>query len=392
MRVLVADLFEQSGLDALKSLGCKVLYEPNLTDQLLPDAVRDLQADVLVVRSTQVLAGVFAAPTLKLVVRAGAGYNTIDVVAASKRGVYVANCPGQNSVAVSELAFGLILALDRRIADSLISLCAGIWKKTEFSKARGLHGRTLGLIGMGRIAQQMIPRAAAFGMPVIAWSRNLTPQRAESLGVGHRQSILDLAADADIVSLHLALTPETRGLIGAEFFAAMRPGAYFINTVRGEVVDQAALLAAIASGIKAGLDVYSGEPKTGVAEFPDPIAHETGFCGTPHIGAATEQAQEAIAAETVRIIRSFLSAVVPNAVNIAGHTPARCMLTVRHRDQPGVLARILDGISAARINVQEMENVIFEGAEAAVAHIHLERCPQRKCWTHCGETNQMSLK
>ena len=247
MRVLVADSFEQSGLDALKSLGCIVLYQPDLTDQLLPDAVRDLQADVLVVRSTQVLAAVFAAPTLKLVVRAGAGFNTIDVVAASKRGVYVANCPGQNSVAVSELAFGLILALDRRIADSLISLCAGMWNKTEFSKARGLHGRTLGLIGMGRIAQQMIPRAAAFGMPVIAWSRNLTPQRAESLGVGYRQSILDLAADADIVSVHLALAPETRGLIGIGSFAAMRPGAYFINTARGEVVDQAALLAAMRS-------------------------------------------------------------------------------------------------------------------------------------------------
>ena len=223
----------------------------------------------------------------------------------------------------------------------------------------------------------MLPRAAAFGMPVIAWSRNLTPQRAESLGVGHRQSILDLAADADIVSVHLALAPETRGLIGAEFFAAMRPGAYFINTARGEVVDQAALLAAMRErGIKAGLDVYGCEPKTGVAEFTDPIAQEPGFCGTPHIGASTEQAQEAIAAETVRIICSFLQrTVVPNAVNIAGHTPARCMLTVRHRDRPGVLARILDAISAARINVQEMENVVFEGAEAAVAHIYLERAP-----------------
>jgi D-3-phosphoglycerate dehydrogenase / 2-oxoglutarate reductase len=377
VRVLVADSFEQAGLGALQSLGCEVLYEPNLTDQRLQDAVHNRQADVLVVRSTPVSAGVFAAPSLKLVVRAGAGYNTIDVVAASKRGVYVANCPGQNSVAVSELAFGLILALDRRIVDSVISLRAGTWNKTEFSKARGLHGRTLGLIGMGRIAQQMIPRAAAFGMPVIAWSRNLTPQRAASLGVEHRQSILDVAADADIVSVHLALAPETRGLIGTEFFSSMRPGAYFINTARGEVVDQAALLAAVHEHrIRAGLDVYGCEPKTGVAEFTDPIAQETGFCGTPHIGAATEQAQEAIAVETVRIIGSFMQrAIVPNAVNIAGHTTARCLLTVRHQDQPGVLARILDAISAQRINVQEMENVVFEGAEAAVAHIHLELAP-----------------
>jgi D-3-phosphoglycerate dehydrogenase len=235
----------------------------------------------------------------------------------------------------------------------------------------------LGLVGMGQIAQEMIPRARAFGMPVVAWSRSLTVQRAKALGVGHMRSLVELAAEADVVSVHLALAPETRGLIGAEFFEAMRPGAYFINTSRGEIVDQSALVAAMRNrGIRAGLDVYAGEPKTGVGEFTDPIAHEAGFYGTHHIGASTEQAQEAIAAETVRIIRTFIeTGHVPNAVNVARHTPATRMLTVRHRDRPGVLARILDAISAARINVQEMENVVFEGAEAAVACIHLETAP-----------------
>ena len=158
----------------------------------------------------------------------------------------------------------------------------------------------------------------------------------------------------------------------------MRPGAYLINTSRGEVVDQNALLAALREQrIRVGLDVYSGEPKTGVADFNDPIAQEPGFYGTHHIGASTDQAQEAIAAETVRIIHSFkATGRVPNAVNIAQPAPATCMLTVRHRDRPGVLARILDAISAARINVQEMENVIFAGAEAAVACIHLETAPE----------------
>lgn len=377
MRVLIADAFETSGRDALAALGCDVVYEPKLKDAALVEAIEQKQPDVLVVRSTQVSEAALNAGQLKLVVRAGAGYNTIDVAAASKRGVYVSNCPGKNAVAVAELAFGLMLALDRRIADNVITMRAGQWNKTEFSKARGLFGRTLGLIGMGQIAQEMIPRAKAFGMSVIAWSRSLTAEQAERLGVERKSSPAEVAAAADVVSVHLALAKDTRGFIGKDFFEAMRQGSYFINTSRGEVVDQDALLAAIRdSGLRAGLDVFAGEPTSGVAEFADPITKETAVYGTHHIGASTEQAQEAIAAETVRIIRAFQeTGRVPNAVNIAERSPATCMLVVRHRDRPGVLARVLDAISTARINVQEMENVIFSGFEAAVARIHLESEP-----------------
>ncbi len=193
----------------------------------------------------------------------------------------------------------------------------------------------------------------------------------------HKHGPLDVAAAADVVSIHVALTQETRGLIGADFFNAMRSGAYFVNTARGELVDQAALLAAIRQrGIRAGLDVFAKEPSTGIAEFTDPIAREPSLYGTHHIGASTEQAQDAIAAETVRIIQNFQqTGRVLNAVNIAHRSPATCMLVVRHRDRPGVLARVLDAISAARINVQEMENVVFEGAQAAVARIYLENAP-----------------
>jgi D-3-phosphoglycerate dehydrogenase / 2-oxoglutarate reductase len=377
VRVLIADAFETSGRDALAAMGCEVVYEPKLKDAALVEAIEQKQPDVLVVRSTQVSEAALNAGQLKLVVRAGAGYNTIDVAAASKRGVYVSNCPGKNSVAVAELAFGLILALDRRIADNVITMRAGQWNKTEFSKARGLFGRTFGLIGMGQIAQEMIPRAKAFGMPVIAWSRSLTDEQAEQLGVERKNSPAEVAAAADIVSVHLALAKDTRGFIGKDFFQAMRQGAYFINTSRGEVVDQDALLAAIRDrGLRAGLDVFAGEPTSGVAEFADPITKEPAVYGTHHIGASTEQAQEAIAAETVRIIRAFQeTGRVPNAVNVAERTPATCMLVVRHRDRPGVLARVLDAISTARINVQEMENVIFSGFEAAVARINLESEP-----------------
>ncbi len=377
MRVLIADAFETSGRDALAALGCEVFYEPKLKDQALVDAVQQKQPDVLVVRSTPVTEAVLNAGLLKLVVRAGAGYNTIDVATASKRGIFVSNCPGKNAIAVAELAFGLILALDRRIADNVITMRAGEWNKTEFSKARGLLGRTLGLIGIGQIAQEMIPRAKAFGMPVVAWSRSLTAEQAEQLGVERKSSPLEVAAASDVVSLHLALAKETRGFIGEEFFNAMRSGTYFINTSRGEVVDQDAMLVAIRNrGLRAGLDVFVNEPSSGVAEFTDPIGKEPGVYGTHHIGASTEQAQEAIAAETVHIIRTFQeTGRVPNAVNIADRSPATCMLIVRHRDRPGVLARVLDAISTARINVQEMENVIFSGFEAAVARIHLESEP-----------------
>jgi len=314
---------------------------------------------------------------LKLVVRAGAGYNTIDVPAASKRGIFVSNCPGKNSIAVAELTFALILALDRRIVDNVVTLRAGKWNKSEFSKARGLYGRRLGLIGTGRIAQEVIVRAKAFGMPVAAWSRNLNVQKAREMGVSYVSSPLKLAACSDIVSVHIALTDETRGLIGPDFFSAMHPGSYFINTSRGEVVDQAALEPAMREkGIRVGLDVYAGEPSSGTGEFNASITREPGFSGTHHIGASTEQAQEAIAAETVRIVRVFKeSGEVPNAVNLARRTPATCVLAVRHYDRPGVLATVLGAISTARINVQEMENVVFDGAEAAIAQIHLEREP-----------------
>src|SRR6266850_6334886 len=260
MRVLIADKFEQSGRDGLQALGCEVSYQPDLRDDALVEAIRKEKPDVLVVRGTKVAEAMLEAGALKLVVRAGAGYNTIDVVAASRRGIYVSNCPGKNSIAVAELAFALILALDRRIADNVITLRRGEWNKKEFSRARGLYGRTLGLIGVGKIGQEMIPRARAFGMPVVAWSRSLTPERASALGVEYKKTPAEVARDADIVSVHVALNADTRGSLGTAFFATMNEGAYFINTARGEVVDQAALVGAMKSrGIRAGLDVFAGE-------------------------------------------------------------------------------------------------------------------------------------
>src|SRR3712207_4462569 len=267
MLVLIADKFEQSGREGLEAIGCDYEYQPDAKDDSLVEAIAHFQPDVLVVRSTKVTEPMFDAGPLKLVVRAGAGYNTIDVAAASRRGVYVSNCPGKNSVAVAELAFALMLALDRRIPDNVAQLREGRWNKKEFSKARGLHGRTLGLVGTGQIGREMVARARAFGMNVIAWSRSLSEGSAAALGVERRASPKEVARDSDIVSVHVALQPETRGLIDADFFGAMRDGAYFVNTSRGEVVDQEALRRAMREkNIRAGLDVFAAEPTSSAAD------------------------------------------------------------------------------------------------------------------------------
>jgi len=380
MKVLVADKFEKSGLSGLEALGCDVAYQPDLKDDSLSEAIRSSGAEVLIVRSTKVTRAMLEAGRLSLVVRAGAGYNTIDVEAASERGIYVANCPGKNSVAVAELAFGLILALDRRVVDNAADLKRGVWNKKEYGKARGIFGSTLGLIGVGGIGKEMIPRGRAFGMPIVAWSRSLTPEKAQALGIERKNTPAEVAAAADIVSVHLALKPETKGLIGAEFFAAMKPGAFFINTSRAEVVDQAALARAVQEkGIRAGLDVFAEEPAGGAGDVKAAIFDLPGVIGSHHIGASTDQAQEAIAAETVRIVREYQEAgKAPNVVNLARKSPACCLLVVRHYDRVGVLASVFDQLKKAGINVQETENIVFDGAKAAVARIHLEQRPAEK--------------
>ncbi|MGE0102373.1 MAG: 3-phosphoglycerate dehydrogenase family protein [Blastocatellales bacterium] len=374
MKVLIADKFEESGIEGLKAIGCTVISDPNLKDEALVEAIRETQADVLVVRSTKVSEAALDAGRLSLVVRAGAGYNTIDVKAASARGIYVSNCPGKNSIAVAELAFGLILALDRRIADNVADLRDGKWNKKEYGKARGLYGRTLGLIGLGQIGREMIARAKAFGMNVVGWSRSLTPETAAELGISFRQTFIEVAHDCDVLSVHLALAPDTRGVINAEIFEVMQPGSIVINTSRAEIFNQKDLARAIETrGIRAGLDVFAEEPTTATGDFTDPIVKLPGVYGTHHIGASTDQAQEAIAAETVRIIQTFMeTGRVPNVVNIADSSPATHMLVVRHHDRPGVLAHVFSAIRDAGINVQEMENIVFEGAEAAIARIALE--------------------
>ena len=345
---------------------------------------------MLVVRSTKVTEAIMDAGRLALIVRAGAGYNTIDVAAASVRGIYVSNCPGRNAVAVAELAFGLILALDRRIPDNVADLRAGRWNKQEYSKARGLYGTTLGLLGFGNVAQELARRAQAFGCDLVIWARrfaddpdpDLTAVRARAHAAGSERRDRAVARSGRRAGRHPqrppgARIPRPEGSSNADLLGRLRPGALVINTARAEVVDYDALADAVRErGIRVGLDVYPNEPTAGTAAFDDPLVALPGVYGTHHIGASTDQAQEAIAAEVVRIVASFKeTGRVPNVVNLARPTPATHVLVVRHRDRPGVLAHVFEHLRQADINVQETENIVFEGAEAAIARINLDRAP-----------------
>lgn len=308
MIVLIADKFEQPGIDGLKQLGCEVIYEPKLNGDSLADALARSGAEVLVVRSTKVPDAVQqAANRLRLIIRAGSGYDTIDIDAARRRNVAVANCPGKNAVAVAELTLALICALDRRIPDNVFELREGKWNKQEYSQARGLKGRTLGIIGIGQIGREVIRRAAAFEMPIVGWSRSLTPEKAADLGIEYAPTPRDVAARADILTVHLASTPDTRGIINADIFDALKPGAFFINTARADLVDYDALKRAIREkNIRAGLDVFPGEPPEKVGRIDPDLFRLPGVVyGTHHIGASTEQAQLAVADEVVRIVRHF---------------------------------------------------------------------------------------
>jgi D-3-phosphoglycerate dehydrogenase len=398
MKVLIADKFEQSGIDGLKAAGCDISYQPDLHDNALAIAIRETAADVLVVRGTAVTAPMLQAGVLALVVRAGAGYNTIDVATASTRGIYVSNCPGRNAVAVAELAFALILSLDRRVPDNVADLRAGVWNKKEYSKARGLHGRTLGLLGFGNIGQETARRAHAFGMPVVVWSRRFSRSGEDATipsapvpgpPVRVARTPEEVAEQCDILSIHLALNADTKGLVNARVLGRLKPGAYVINTARAEVMDYAALeQIAREKGLRVGLDVFAAEPTAPTGQFADPITTVPNVYGTHHIGASTDQAQEAIAAETVRIIASYKdTGKVPNVVNLATKTPATHMLVVRHRDRPGVLAHVFDKLRSSEINVQETENIIFDGAQAAVARINLDGAPSEALLREIQEGN-----
>jgi D-3-phosphoglycerate dehydrogenase / 2-oxoglutarate reductase len=378
LKVLIADKLPDAARTRLQERGIEVVAAPSLKDEALVAALSEHDPDVLVVRSTKVRAEhLNAARALQLVVRAGAGVNNIDLAVASSRGVCVSNCPGMNAAAVAELAMGHLINADRRIADGVSALRDGAWKKKVYAKqAHGLKGRRLAVLGVGSIGAEVIRRARAFDMEVVCWSPSMTARRAEKLGAEYASSALSCVADADALTIHMALNPATRGFVGDGILSAMRPGAIVINTSRGEVIDEVALARHVKTrGLRAGLDVFCNEPSTD-GDWSCELAALDGVYGTHHIGASTDQAQDAVVDEALRVIFGWQSTgSAPNCVNLAAETDASHLLVVRHKDEVGVLASVLGTLSRCGINVQGMENVLFSGGHAACARIQVDAAP-----------------
>ncbi|MGH7280495.1 MAG: NAD(P)-dependent oxidoreductase [Polyangiaceae bacterium] len=384
MRLLIADKLHSRAVEELRALPVEVSYEPELTKETLEAKIADV--GILVVRSTEVTATALEkAKHLHLIVRAGAQVGTIDVRAASKKGIYVANCPGKNASAVAELVFGQIVAIDRRIPDAVASLRAGKWERTDFGRAEGVLGKTLGVAGLGAIGREVALRARAFGLHVIGYSRSLTPARAADLGIGHARSLEELASKSDILTVHMALTDRTRGIVSEKVFSALPKHAIFLNMARADLVDYTAMREAVKTrNLRCGLDVYPDEPKAKATFqtdlFEGRSSADSGFIyGTPHIAASTDQAQLAIATETVRVIRSFLlEAQVPNVVNVTTSV-AHFQMVIRMVDKVGTLANVLAVLKRHDINVEEVANTVFEGGGASCAKLRIVSRPSEAC-------------
>lgn len=302
-RVLVADPLGAAGLDRLRAAGVGAEMPGAMDRATLLATIGGF--DGLIVRSaTQVDRGVLEAgrPRLRAVARAGAGVDNIDVAAARDLGVTVLNTPGANSMATAEMAFALMLAAVRHVAPAHASLANGEWRRADFAGTE-VHGKTLGLVGFGRVARLVCARALAFGMTVLATSRSLTDAEADAAGA-RRVDMDELLASSDIVSLHCALTGETRGLIDAAALAKMRPTAFLINGARGALVDEAALAAALRAGTIRGaaVDVYSKEPPPA----DHPLLGLPNVLHTPHLGASTAEASENVGIEAAEGLLAVL--------------------------------------------------------------------------------------
>ncbi|MEJ2505765.1 MAG: 3-phosphoglycerate dehydrogenase [Ignavibacteriaceae bacterium] len=370
LKVLIADKFPEKYINQMKDLDLDVTYEPKLGEKDLVEAAKE--TDILVVRSTVVSEETIKnSSNLNLIIRAGSGVNNINIQAANRKGIYVANCPGMNAVAVAELAFGLMISLDRLIPDNVIDFRNGVWNKNKYSKGKGLKGKTLGIIGVGAIGKEVAKRAIAFGMSV--YGKDIT--RIEGVQIKDFSEMDQLLPLCDIITIHLPATPETKGLFNKNMFKYMKDGALLINTSRQDIIVEEDLIEAIKEkNLRVALDVFKGEPESKSGEVKSTLQDNPNIYVTHHIGASTEQAQDAVAEETVNIIRHFTrSGIIDHWVNRAKLTDARYQLVVKHYDKPGVLASVLDLIKDNNINIEEIENLIFDGGVVACCTMKLKK-------------------
>lgn len=309
MKVLIADTFSAAAIEELKKAGIEVVYDTSLKEQKLTDALKANQPDILVVRSTKVQPPQIEAalPNLKMVVRAGSGYDTIDTATCKEKNIAVCNTPGMNATAVAELVFAHILQSDRHIYENIKLFKEGHWAKGRFAKCHGIKGSTLGIVGFGNIGKLVTDRAKAFEMSVIVFDPFIEAEKIEAVGAKYTKDILEIAKTADFVTVHVPGGASTKGMIGEEFLNAMKPGAVLINTSRATVVDENALVKVVKDHkITACLDVMSNEPAEKDCEFKHPLfADIDGIYVSHHIGASTVQAEGAIGEEALKVVLTF---------------------------------------------------------------------------------------
>ena len=374
MRVLFADAVGESTVTELEARGHTCVVDAGLKAADLPSSLDGF--DALVVRSTKVGREVFEnADRLALVIRAGAGTNTIDTGAAAARGVLVANLPGRNAVAVAELTMGLLLAVDRRIVDGTVDLRAGRWNKKAYGAARGLLGSTMGILGLGSIGLEVAQRARAFGMDVLALAKPDRSEhvraRAEDLHIGMAESLSELLPACDVVSLHLPSGPDTAGLVDRSFLGRMRPRVHPAEHLAGRPRrrGRAARGARRARTSAPGWTCTPTSPGPGRPSGPPGSPSTRGWSAPTTSGRRPSRPRTPSPPGVVEVIDAFVQGETPNCVNLTPSRIGSATLTVRHLDRVGVLAHVLDRLSRDRLNVEHMQNRVFRGGDAAVATI-----------------------
>ena len=316
MKIIICDPISPKGIALLQQRPefQVVVLPKRLSEAELIPLVAD--ATALVVRSeTKVTAKVIeAAKQLRVVGRAGVGVDNVDIEAATQHGTVVMNTPGGNTVTTAELTFTMLLSLARKVPQAHATMVAGKWDRKLFQGVE-LQGKTLGVLGFGRIGTEVAKRAIAFGMRVIAYDPYLTEDRAKAIGAEFAADLDAVYRTADFITVHLPVTPETKHLLSANAFAKMKPGVKIINCARGEIIAEADLIAALESGKVAGaaLDVFAVEP----LPADHPYRKQANLILTPHLGASTEEAQEKCGIEVAEVIAGYLlTGEVRNAVNL----------------------------------------------------------------------------
>lgn len=374
MKIVVADLFSPDGIKEMKGMGHEVIYEPKVVNEAFVKLMAETKPVVLVVRSKKVTKEVIDAdPKLEMVIRAGAGYDTIDVDYCSKKGIYVSNCPGKNNVAVAELAMGLIIAVDRRIAENDKYLKEGKWEKGLYAECNGLKGRTLGLLGVGFVGKEVCKRALAFDMKVIAVDPFVSAADMAAYGATKVADAKELAKHADIISIHVPAIKDTIGMINKDFLALVKPECVIVNTSRGTIVVEEDLIEKLEKekGFWYAADVFNKEPAEKKAAFDNKLAKHPKVVGTHHIGASTKEAETAIGIEAVRMVKEYGSVKkVLNCVNLAADIKTTHSISVKYANKVGTFAAVLALFTAHSLKLEEVKNEVFKDRHACAAEIH----------------------